>query len=416
MVVKSVKGVISADDAGLYTVVPIIWSGQMGYPSIDAVQKVLTKELFQHTTDAKKAAGRAMGTIIEIVAFHLLKSWNLSSYATIEHRLVEFGNPSITHNVEFALHPKLEEYNLDVSTIKHPITTAKIIRSDATVEQALQDFERRSKQLTSLVDGQISVTNCCTLGVSTERNLVAVANYESDDDGKTGSVRLSILGRRPFSIVECKRVGVEEGAGKGPTTIEKAKQGAYVATHASSLQKIRKKDGTTYGVLPKGDRFEIAPYDVALDNLIRTSDTTKLSDFVLTVGVASNHGNWFTSNDPNKELLVLQQSYDWLLFLEDKGLVEFIQHLLAEPDRDESPARNAFEKSYEREKGQKKGKNVFTKVNMSLSARNQIDTYFSIHKKEIEQDWFTVFSTTSSRIAELKGQLNLLATKEWFKK
>ncbi len=33
----------------------------------------------------------------------------------------------------------------------------------------------------------------------------------------------------PYAIFECKRVGVEEGAKKGPQTIEKAKQGAYVA-------------------------------------------------------------------------------------------------------------------------------------------------------------------------------------------
>ncbi len=42
----------------------------------------------------------------------------------------------------------------------------------------------------------------------------------------------------PFAMFECKRVGAEEGCKKGPQTIEKAKQGAYVAKSVSALQKI----------------------------------------------------------------------------------------------------------------------------------------------------------------------------------
>lgn len=49
-------------------------------------------------------------------------------------------------------------------------------------------------------------------------------------------------------MFECKRVGVEEGMKKGPQTIEKAKQGAYVALKSSSLQKVRDKNGEVYGV------------------------------------------------------------------------------------------------------------------------------------------------------------------------
>jgi hypothetical protein len=33
----------------------------------------LALEVFGHTTDAKKAAGRALGTIVEIITFYLLK-------------------------------------------------------------------------------------------------------------------------------------------------------------------------------------------------------------------------------------------------------------------------------------------------------------------------------------------------------
>lgn len=51
-------------------------------------------------------------------------------------------------------------------------------------------------------------------------------------------------------MFECKRVGVEEGMKKGPQTIEKAKQGAYVALKSASLQKVRDKNGEVlWGVL-----------------------------------------------------------------------------------------------------------------------------------------------------------------------
>jgi hypothetical protein len=59
--------------------------------------------------------------------------------------------------------------------------------------------------------------------------------------------------KKAYAIFECKRVGVEEGMTKGPQTIEKAKQGAYVARTASSLQKIRNESGELYGIIYKSD-------------------------------------------------------------------------------------------------------------------------------------------------------------------
>jgi hypothetical protein len=52
-----------------------------------------------------------------------------------------------------------------------------------------------------------------------------------------------------------------------------------------------------------------------MEEVIYSNDKELLRRFILTVGVVSNHGNWFTSENPNKELKVLAQSYDWLLFL-----------------------------------------------------------------------------------------------------
>src|SRR3546814_7027525 len=65
------------------------------------------------------------------------------------------------------------------------------------------------------------------------------------ENGNGIQVRLNKLAIEPVAIVECKRVGVEEGMKKGPQSIEKAKQGAYVARsvsrseeHTSELQSL----------------------------------------------------------------------------------------------------------------------------------------------------------------------------------
>ena len=61
------------------------------------------------------------------------------------------------------------------------------------------------------------------------------------------------LAPAPFARFECKRVGVEEGMKKRPQTIEKAKQGAYVAGTGSSLQRVRLRDGRFSGVIEMDD-------------------------------------------------------------------------------------------------------------------------------------------------------------------
>lgn len=77
----------------------------MSYESVDALQRTLTASVFQYAADKKKAAGRALGTLVEIVTFHTLRTWDLRDNIVIERSVPEFGNPDIVHNVEFALHP-----------------------------------------------------------------------------------------------------------------------------------------------------------------------------------------------------------------------------------------------------------------------------------------------------------------------
>ena len=101
-----------------------------------------------------------------------------------------------------------------------------------------------------------------------------------------------------------------------------------------------------------------------LEETIKSNDPAMLRDFILTVGVVSNHGNWFTEEDHNKELKVLAQSYDWLLFLTDQGLAEFVSELLLNPTPELADARTAFLQSY----GPAASGNRFTKVKIDVKA------------------------------------------------
>jgi hypothetical protein len=217
--------------------------------------------------------------------------------------------------------------------------------------------------------------------------------------------------RKPYAIFECKRVGVEEGMKKGPQSIEKAKQGAYVAKSLSSLHKLRTASGELRGLIYKSDETIYSkPYAELVAEVAASNDPELLNDFILTVGVVSNHGNWFTSEDHNKELKVLAQSYDWLLFLKDAGLAEFITELLLEPKPLLKPAKNAFLASYSGDKG----KNRFTKVQMDYHADQVLQRYFKDNAKRIEK-WFNIIAPVKGTMKLLKVELGQLRDKNWRK-
>jgi hypothetical protein len=196
---------------------------------------------------------------------------------------------------------------------------------------------------------------------------------------------------------------------KGPQTIEKAKQGAYVARSASSLQKIRTENGGLYGIIYKSDgSFIIKPFVDLMEEIIYSDDEELLRRFILTVGVVSNHGNWFTSEHPNKELKVLAQSYDWLIFLTDKGISEFIDNLLFNPTAEYKLIRETFLSSYL----EGKKKNEFTKVQMNIEADRLLLRYFESNIQNIES-WFNIISPKNKSLETLKNELNELKNKNW---
>jgi hypothetical protein len=374
----------------------------MAYESVDQLQKVLVEKVFHYAKDSKKAAGRALGTLVEIITFYLLKSWGFEHSVAIERALAEYGNPDITHNVEYSLHPILRQQQL-VFPHKLPVNAARILQNIDEKTFSLVDFTKSDRVL--LTTGGV-LRNSCVIANGKSSHLIATLDSIQDDRVKIEIVEQY---RRPYAIFECKRVGVEEGMKKGPQTIEKAKQGAYVAKSLSSMHKLRTASGELRGLVYKADQSIYSkPYAELLAEIVASSDADLLRDFILTVGVVSNHGNWFTSENHNKELKVLAQSYDWLLFLTDAGLSEFITELLLKPARLLEPARNAFLASYTKEKT----KNQFTKVQIDYRADQVLQKYFKDKAERIEK-WFNIIGPPKGTMKSLEAELSKLRNKDW---
>jgi hypothetical protein len=374
----------------------------VAYESVDRLQNVLAESVFSYAKDAKKASGRALGTLVEIITFYVLKSWGFEKSVAIETALAEYGNPAITHNVEFSIHPILREAQLTLAVSTSHVTARRVLAAVDQLSLPISGFKQSARRL--LTNGLI-LRNSCITASGEHSHLVATLNRIEND-----VLHITIVEQwaKPYAMFECKRVGVEEGMRKGPQTIEKAKQGAYVAKSVSSLHKLRTGSGELRGLiyLPDGRPYS-KPYGDLVAEVVASDRADLLRDFVLTVGIVSNHGNWFTSDDQNKELKVLAQSYDWLLFLTDAGLAEFITELLLAPVPLLKPARTAFLSSYSKDK---KG-NQFTKVQMEYKADQVLQSYFKDNASRIE-GWFNVITPTRS-LRTLRRELSQLRDKNW---
>ena len=361
---------------------------------MEGVRERLARGVFSHTDSPRKAAGRALGTLVEIATYCLLRSWGLRESISIELPLEEYANPEITHNVEYALHGVERTYAVTVpNTPNHgPITTGAIKKAMQQIH-GVDTGETKSGALLS----KNMTRNSCHL--SKNRDARWIANYD-----RGGEAAVSMQSSRPYAIVECKRVGQDAHRGKGPRAIEKAKQGSYVARAASCLQKIRNPSGNDMGIIYSGDSdYAVAPYDAMLHNIIHSKDPLP-PGFVLTVGVASNHGNWFTAENQNKGMRVLARSCDWLLFLTDRGLAHFVDGVVLSGKYEN--AKTAFLESYAKEKKY----NQFTKTRMNLRAHRELESYF-LHNSRITEKWFGVVSPEGRSLGDLHRQAGALRTK-----
>ena len=286
---------------------------------------------------------------------------------------------------------------------KLPLTASKIAKVDRISSLGIPAEAMKSN---ALLSNDLILRNSCTV---CDLGGIFLNAYLEEFGGDTGRFSVMSLQRRPFAIFECKRVGIEEGMTKGPQTIEKAKQGAYVARTVSALQKVRLTNGTMGGVIQDRDGgFRHGDYYELMAEIIASNSADLLSRFILTVGVVSNHGNWFTSENHNKELRVLAQSYDWLLFLTDAGIAQFIDELLLRPAKDLAAARKAFISSYTG----KKGVNQFTKVKIALAADAALQSYFK-SRIDVIAGWFNVIAPSGKGLIVLKEELEKLKGKNW---
>lgn len=357
--------------------------------TVDQLQKILQKEVFHYAQDSKKAAGRALGTFVEIITYYKVAAWGFRNNILIERKVPEFGNAAITHNVEFSLHKSLLHRQIEMPTPTRGLNARAIGK--------VGGFEP-TRMSETLLCSQRKLRNAAVLGV--HENYVAVANLDKHG-ADTLTVDLNHLHPRPVAIFECKRVGVEEGMKKGPQSIEKAKQGAYVAKTVSALQKVYDASGAAIGYLPLDDGTTVVrPYDELFQDIL--SGKQKLPHgFVLSVGVTSNHGNWFTAENANKELRVLAQAYDWLLFLTDAGLMSFVNECLLKPKRRYAAIRDAFLASY----SGSRGVNRFTKVKIDLDAAHALLDYFEEYRAQSDA-WFEIISPAGKTLPLLSKQLS----------
>jgi len=378
----------------------------MTWQSVEELQQFLAQKVFHQSGAPRKAAGRALGTLVEIITFYLLKSWGLEHSTLIERRLPEYANSAISHNVEFTLHPsEALESGIIIAESGTSITPRKILSAMPSV------IPITKTKSVNLVSSKGLLKNSCVFYEDSDQICVAYLNSWNREKGQY-TVCVQRLTPHPFGVVECKRVGIEEGVGKGPQTIEKAKQGAYVARTVSSLQRVRAPDGRVLGIFchPNGEIID-KPYHQFLCEIVQSDNPALLRDFTLTAGVVSNHGNWFTSNDHNKEIKVLAQSYDWLLFLTDEGLVSFIGDLILGKTDESQFVKDAFLASYGKV-GEKKPKNRFTKTEIDLQAHWVLCDYFRKNIRAIER-WFNVIAPEKSTLSQLRKDLHLLVSKNW---
>jgi hypothetical protein len=370
----------------------------MGYDSVDKLQNLLVSDVFYYTNDKKKAAGRALGTFVELITYYVIKSWNLDKFTSIERSLSEFANNEITHHVEFTLHGSQSIGRGKFTEGDLPLSCNKILKKH------FNDNPKIFSKGGMIIDKNRVLKNACTLSVKKESFINIYVNTNNN------SYEICELQDKPFAMFECKRVGVEEGRKKGPQTIEKAKQGSYVARTVSSLQRIRYNDGSLGGIIQKNDgTFLVKEYYSLLNEIINSENIQILNNFILTISIISNHGNWFTSDNQNKELKVLAQSYDWLIFLTDKGIGEFITDLLIKPKKENKYIKEAFDKSYNENK---KG-NIFTKVKIDYYADIALTNYFKENETRIKS-WFNVITPKNKNLEELKNELYILSNKNWW--
>jgi hypothetical protein len=135
----------------------------MPYASVDTLQKALAKDIFHYAKDAKKASGRALGNLVEIITFHLIRSWGFERSLSIERRIPEYGNRALTHNVEFSLHPALRTLQIPLEKVTLPIRSSTLV--DAFEAEFGIAWKYKPHPSNAILSKQLVLRNSCSVGV-----------------------------------------------------------------------------------------------------------------------------------------------------------------------------------------------------------------------------------------------------------
>lgn len=159
----------------------------------------MAQGIFSHTGDAKKAAGRALGTLIELITFYMLRDWGLETDMAIEIGLPEYGNAKVTHNVEFTLHPTMDLGSVELASIpgKNAVPVRHVLAELRKSGRINPDFmERKSTQIR---DSKGILRHAIRLGeCSTGQRVVAYFI------GNENTFRISMHDLHPYAMFECK--------------------------------------------------------------------------------------------------------------------------------------------------------------------------------------------------------------------
>lgn len=158
---------------------------------------------------------------------------------------------------------------------------------------------------------------------------------------------------------------------------------------------------------PNGE-FQIKEYNTLLKRIVQSPASAIHKNFVMSIGVVSNHGNWFGDGQLFKEMVILKNAYDWLLFLKDEGMIQFVEDLILDLHTVHKSIRRAFFESY----GKDKKINSFTKVSMDIDAHLELEAYFRENHDSI-LNWFDVVTEGRTSLLELREDLYLLKQKQW---
>ena len=355
------------------------------------VQKQLEETIFYERRDSYKAAGRALGTIQEIIVYFLFEAFELGDRLNLEYPLPEYGRLDIVHNVEFSVHPLISKEAMELTS-----RVNKGLRFPAKLKREYKEFLYSIKSSVKLLEKNkqfdretIIINPCYITNISQWKgNNIFIGKFLNEKEG----LFLKCLSQ-PIAFIECKRVGLEQGTSTGPQTIEKAKQSSYVALRCSKLQKLFTPDGVIgYLSLDKG--YEIDEYDKLWIRILKSKNRNLLKNIIRSIIFISNHINWYVDGKEKKDLHIINQSHDWSIWLKDDAISEFVNEFLLPP----GVIRNTFYNNYVE---RKKGGTFFTKKRLDKEVYQIFLEFFTEERDNIAANWLEILNPVGKTFKDL---------------